>query len=102
MDVWRILLMSCLAIKGQSSPGVYIAPVKSRPLSFSPLFSFQGKSFMPQYVQENPQGYSPLCRLELDLEDKMRMPVWIKMEDNRRLTEGLTQNVYVRLKLLRF
>ena len=57
---------------------------------------------MPQYVQDNPTGYSYLCRLELDLEKKLPVPVWLKMEDNRKLSEGLTNNVYVRFKLLRF
>ena len=67
-------------------------------LSISP---FTGH-LLPEYVQRNPQNYSYLCRLELDLEKKLAVPVWLKMEDNKKLGEGLTNNVYVRLKLLRF
>lgn len=68
----------------------------------SPVFQ---SSLLPSYVQENPLGYSYLCRLELEIEEKLPVGVWMKIGEPSMQSnfEGLArQNAYVRFKLLRF
>jgi hypothetical protein len=60
------------------------------------------QSLLPNYVKENPRGYSPLCRLELDIEDRLPVGVWMKLEDQQNLDGLLRQNAYVRFKLFKF
>lgn len=57
---------------------------------------------LPEYARENPTGYTFLCRLELKGEDKMKIPVWIKVDDNNSYSAPSFPHTYVRFKLLRF
>lgn len=70
----------------------------------SAIFS-NPKILLPSHVRENPRGYSYLCRLELEIEEKLPVGVWMKTAtpDLSGNLEGvLRQNAYVRFKLLRF
>jgi hypothetical protein len=37
----------------------------------------------PQHVIQNPQGYSPLCRMELQIERQSPVGVWFRIDGNR-------------------
>ena len=66
---------------------------------------FHSSTLLPTHVQDNPLGYSYLCRLELDIEEKLPVGVWMKIGDSSTQMEfdGLPrQNAYVRFKLFRF
>lgn len=58
--------------------------------------------FLPDYAQENPQGLSYLCRLELDIEKKLPLGVWIKIDEGSGLGVSPRNNAYVRFKLFNF
>ncbi|MCI4668841.1 MAG: hypothetical protein MRZ79_11960 [Bacteroidia bacterium] len=61
-----------------------------------------GYQILPKFARENPTGYTFLCRLELKGEDKMRIPVWIKVDDSNSYSAPSFPHTYVRFKLLRF
>ena len=57
-------------------------------------------SILPLYAQENPTGYSYLCRLELSLEKQMPVSFWVKLgEQSYGQIKG---NVHAQIKLKRF
>lgn len=56
----------------------------------------------PAFVRKNPRGYSYLCRLELEIEEKLPVGVWIKTGDAQAVSTGLKSNAHVRFKLLNF
>ena len=56
----------------------------------------------PAFVQENPRGYSYLCRLELEIEEKLPVGVWVKAGDAQQVNTGIKSNAHLRLKLLNF
>ncbi len=64
--------------------------------------NIENTSVTPQYVKENPTGYSYLCRLELDIEKKSPIPVWFKLGENNGLWGNAGGNAAVRVKLFRF
>ncbi len=33
---------------------------------------------LPRFVRENPRGYSYVCRLELEVEEKLPVGVWVR------------------------
>jgi hypothetical protein len=37
----------------------------------------------PQHVIQNPQGFSPLCRMELQIERQSPVGVWFRIDGNR-------------------
>ncbi|MEM7040968.1 MAG: hypothetical protein AAF570_28650 [Bacteroidota bacterium] len=57
---------------------------------------------MPGHVRENPRGFSPLCRLEIAIEEKLPVGVWVTVGDNLGLPGDRRSNASVRFKLLRF
>jgi len=58
--------------------------------------------FLPNYALENPQGLSYLCRLELDIEKKLPLGVWIQLDQGAGLGVSPRNNAYVRFKLFNF
>lgn len=82
------------------------APARN-PMIFSPSpsqspFSPEKSALFPQYVQENPHGYSYLCRLELEIEDKLPVGMWMKIGEEYEIEGMPRSNAYVRFKVLRF
>lgn len=59
-------------------------------------------AFQPRFVQENPTGYSYLCRLELSIEAKSPVGVWLKLNDAPMVPGRLPSNADLRFKLLKF
>jgi hypothetical protein len=57
------------------------------------------QNFLPDFVRENPRGYSYLCRLELEVEEKLPLGIWFKIGDNYGLPGG---NAHVRFRLFNF
>lgn len=57
---------------------------------------------LPSHVETNPRGYSPLCRLELRIEDKLPVGVWVKLGEKPLTPSYLRSNAEVRFKLFRF
>lgn len=43
----------------------------------TPPFGYQ---VLPRFAQENPRGYSYLCRLELEVAETLPLGLWVKME----------------------
>lgn len=56
----------------------------------------------PAFFQENPRGYSYLCRLELEIEEKLPVGIWVKTSDPTEIPNGLNTNAHVRLRLFHF
>ena len=81
-----------------SLPGYPLPPGFTGQADLSPSFSL----IRPAYVKENPRGYSYLCRLELEMEEKLPVGIWIKTGDAQAVSTGLKSNAHVRLKLLNF
>lgn len=81
-------------------------PTAVRPASVSNSPSIFPNHFpLPDHVVENPLGYSYLCRLELEIEERLPVGVWMKIGESSSPAqfEGLPrQNAYVRFKLFRF
>lgn len=59
-------------------------------------------AFLPSYALQNPSGYSFLCLKELEIENKLPLGVWIKLENPAYLRPQLGNQASFRLKLLRF
>ncbi|MEM0995824.1 MAG: hypothetical protein AAGN35_02040 [Bacteroidota bacterium] len=78
-----------------SPPGTIIAPNLE---ALAGQRDFQ----LPRHVRNNPRGYSPLCRLELRLENELPVAMWVKLGPNPDLTYAIRSNAEVRLKLLKF
>lgn len=68
------------------------------PRASAPFFQFS----LPGFVQANPRGYSPLCRLELEIEEKSPVGVWMRFGDNPNVTSIAPTRAYFQLKLLDF
>lgn len=56
----------------------------------------------PAFFQENPRGYSYLCRLELEIEAKLPVGIWVKTSDPTEIPNSLNTNAHVRLRLFHF
>lgn len=59
---------------------------------------------IPGYIRENPLQYSYLCRLELNIEEKLPVGLWLRIDQPGfgqpfRTNPG---NVYFNMKMLRF
>lgn len=67
----------------------------------SPQLQMDG-IWLPEYARENPAGHAPLCRIETGLENRMRVPLWIKAGGTQNIPQFGTGNLYLRMKLLRF
>ncbi len=74
-----------------------------------PLFRVQGNNstggiqrlnILPEYARENPTGYTFLCRLELDIEKRSPLPVWVQVGNMFSNTSG--GSAYLQLKMFRF
>lgn len=84
--------------ENQNTP---IHPRISLDLAWQPSlapFQFQ----MPLYVQENPRGYSPLCRTELLLEDRLPVAPWIHLLPSTNSPGFYRGNANVMLKVKGF
>lgn len=58
---------------------------------------------IPQYVRENPTGYSYLCRLELQIERDLPIGVWFRVGDTENSpVYSPTRNAHVQFKLFNF
>lgn len=57
---------------------------------------------LPLYVQENPRGYSPLCRTELLLEDRLPVAPWIHLLPSTNSPGLYRGNANVMLKVKGF
>jgi hypothetical protein len=56
-------------------------------------------ALFPKYIQQNPMGYAPLCRMELKIERQLPVGVWMRADGAtyRQITNpGLA---YLRLKI---
>lgn len=58
--------------------------------------------WLPDYARKNPAGHAPLCQLEVRLEKKLPVPLWIRAGKVDALPQFGTGSLYVRMKLLRF
>ena len=56
----------------------------------------------PRFVRENPRGYSYLCRLELEIEDKLPIGVWLNLGEYTHLPGNSGGNAHLKFKLLDF
>lgn len=95
-----LLTAFCLPAFGQVDTKPGRDALHPRPVPETPVF--KRERLFPMHVVQNPRGFSPICRFELKVEDRLPVGLWLKLEDDR-LSEGmLKDNAHVRLKLLRF
>ncbi|MEL6851308.1 MAG: hypothetical protein AAFP92_22495, partial [Bacteroidota bacterium] len=57
--------------------------------------------FLPAYARKNPSGYSYLCRLELDIENRLPIGIWVDLGDQIGASPSAA-SASLRLKLKRF
>ena len=57
------------------------------------------ETLFPDFVKENPRGYSYLCRLELKVEEKLPLGIWFNVGENVGIPGG---NAHVRFRLFNF
>lgn len=85
-------------ILSEAGQAVYTSPATLEANTPSPNFDWQE----PAYVQQNPRGYSPLCRLELKLEDKLPFAPWIKLNPTNFNPAEYRGNATFQLKIKKF
>lgn len=56
----------------------------------------------PAYVRQNPRGYSYLCRLELVVEEKLPVGLWVKLGEKNGVKGIVGSPANFRMKLVRF
>jgi hypothetical protein len=93
-------------LSAQLTLSVGSPPATFRPQP-TPFLSDKGRVFdseqlLPAYARENPSGYSYLCRLELAIEEKAPIGVWVKVADRPAWKGDGLSNLQVQFKLLRF
>ncbi|TAE50239.1 MAG: hypothetical protein EAZ89_12485 [Bacteroidetes bacterium] len=99
--LWLILPAGRLAAQVRIQAG-NPAPV-AKPFAPADTGSISSLRFrLPSYVQQNPSGYSPLCRLELKLENRLPVSAWVKIDEAARYRVQPFRSVDLQVKLLRF
>jgi hypothetical protein len=71
---------------------------------YSPVFA-PSEVFLfrlPAHVRANPRGYSSLCRLELRIEERLPVGIWVKVGERPLSPASFRSNAEVRFKLLKF
>lgn len=67
------------------------------------LFNLSHKKYaFPKHIQENPLGLSFFCRMEVAVEKKLPMGLWIKIDETPEIDNGPINQAYFRLKLFKF
>ncbi|MDX2286656.1 MAG: hypothetical protein NW241_20990 [Bacteroidia bacterium] len=89
----------CVSVRGAAQPLRLQAP----PAVAAPRPA-EGLSLrMPETVRRNPSGYSPLCRLEIRLENTLPVSIWAELPASAAAPRaGALPAPHVQLKLLRF
>ena len=54
-----------------------------RHIRLASLLAILLAKLFPQHVIQNPQGFSPLCRMELQIERQSPVGVWFRIDGNR-------------------
>ena len=92
--------------KGNSLNVLTVEPILSMaPNPIGPsVFNAPNDHLIPDYVRENPMNYSYLCRLEQQIEAKLPVGLWLKLEPNNFRQPSLPSpgNAYIRMKMIRF
>ena len=57
---------------------------------------------LPKYARENPAGHSYLCRLEVKIEKKLPIGIWMKVGDSAGIANSTGNNAHFRLRLKSF
>ena len=68
-------------------------PLKSFALSYP---------FLPQFARENPAGHSYLCRMEVNVEKSLAVPLWIRAGKVQEWESYNSTAMYLQVKLLGF
>ena len=78
--------------------------ISSHPIgSFhAPLSPSLTDQVIPAYAQENPSGYTYLCRMELEVEKNLPVPLWIRAGKVNGWETYNSTAMYVQVKLLGF
>ncbi len=84
-----------------SFSAIHVFSLKNRLIPYAP-YSFLPRTLIPEYVRKNPRGYSYLCRLELEIEEKLPIGVWIKFGEEGQSMGRPGGNARVRFKLFQF
>lgn len=79
-----------------------VSPIAELPAGYTTSRAKVSGAFMPQYVRENPYGYSYLCRMELKAEDTLPIGVWLKFGEQNGVQGVPGSPANVRMKLLKF
>lgn len=82
----------------------FVREISSHPIgSFhAPLAPSLTDQVIPAYAQENPSGYTYLCRMELEVEKNLPVPLWIRAGKVNGWETYNSTAMYVQVKLLGF
>ena len=64
----------------------------------APLLS--SLDILPQYVKQNPAGHSYLCRLEVAIEKKWPVAIWVRAGESTPIRSYNENNLFLQVKLL--
>ncbi|MDX2246598.1 MAG: hypothetical protein SF052_07485 [Bacteroidia bacterium] len=104
----QTLFLSHPTLPGDSavtfSPGIRFSTCSSGESQFTSrsINSSAPLHILPSYAQENPSGYSWLCRMELKIENELPIGVWVKAGDSGGIVNSTGNNLHLKLKLFRF
>jgi hypothetical protein len=94
-----LLLLGCLCARGQAlQTGRLLLPPARDSLQPLPAAS---PHFLPAYARRNPAGHASLCRLELQIENRLPLAFWVKAGDSG-IRPQPWRSLDVQVKLLRF
>ena len=121
-----ILALGTSALFGQHSQpfsfGPYSSTLSPNVYSFPPVYQFslpvstdsldkflnislpweKRPNILPAYARQNPGGYSYLCRLELEAEEALPVPLWLRAGKINAWETYNSNTVYVQVKLWGF
>lgn len=86
-------LLLCLAASRLPAQALPLAVGKPAPQGLKP----QMHLLMPQAVRANPQGHSPICRVETHIERRSPVGVWMRLDGP--LPQGVAQPGWAYLRL---
>ena len=63
-----------------------------------PAFLRSDYRLLPAYARQNPRGYTYLCRLELEVEERLPIGLWFKMDEGPSRQTSMLGSAHLRLR----
>lgn len=89
---------------GEHPTPYFVKEISSHPkgIFHAPLSPSLTDQVIPAYAQENPSGYTYLCRMELEVEKNLPVPLWFRAGKVNTWETYNSTAMYLQVKLLGF